>query len=523
MKITKITKKVLDEPKQFYDVIEASPYNNFLIKTNGGNIVSHNCNFSDEVNWGITNDTEKLKKKYKQLVSQIDARMKSRFMRQRGDVTYLPTLNIIASSKNSEQSFLEDYIQTKKKTESKNTLIVDEPQWVVDSRKDSETKFYVAIGNRFLANELLSLNTTKEELQLYRSKGYSILAVPIGYLENFRENIDGALMDIAGIATSSTLKFISGARWDEIKTDKYQNAFLKEIIECGTNDDVQYNDYFDITRIPPELKSKPLFLHFDLSKSGDKTGIAGIFIVGKRPKVDGEASSKELYFKVGFTVSVKAPQGFEISYDKHKQFVRWLKRQGFRIKGISSDSFNAVQIHQDLKADKFDVCTVSVDIVDSKSHQCLPYAYFKSTLYDKRLEVYKDCDFLTEEVLGLERESNGKIEHPEGGKYGSKDTIDAVTGALYNASQHADEFAYEFGEDYHKETLEVNMATQDMREQLTVNFEEELKKTLMGNYLKNEDDKQKPQSNGLLKYGNPYEAQEVQTNLNNIKNGILVW
>ena len=137
--------------------------------------------------------------------------------------------------------------------------------------------------------------------------------------------------------------------------------------------------------------------------------------------------------------------------------------------------------------------------------------------------VYKDCDFLTEEVLGLERESSGKIEHPENGKYGSKDTIDAVTGALYNASQHADEFAYEFGEDYHKETLEVNMTEDDMRKQLTVNFEEELKKTLMGNYLKREDDKQTPQSNGLLKYGNPYEAQEVQTNLNNIKNGILVW
>ena len=49
--------------------------------------------------------------------------------------TYLPTLNIIASSKNSEQSFLEDYIKAKKDNESKTTLIVDEPQWVVDSRK----------------------------------------------------------------------------------------------------------------------------------------------------------------------------------------------------------------------------------------------------------------------------------------------------------------------------------------------------------------------------------------------------
>ena len=65
MKIKSIKRVILDEPKQFYDVVEASPYNNFLIKTNDSYVVSHNCNFSDEVNWGITNDTEKLKKKYK--------------------------------------------------------------------------------------------------------------------------------------------------------------------------------------------------------------------------------------------------------------------------------------------------------------------------------------------------------------------------------------------------------------------------------------------------------------------------
>lgn len=61
---------------------------------------------------------------------------------------------------------------------------------------------------------------------------------------------------------------------------------------------------------------------------------------------------------------------------------------------------------------------------------CLPYAYFKSTLTDKRIAVYDKCDFLTEEVLGLEREGNGKIEHPEQGTQGSKDSIDAVVGAL---------------------------------------------------------------------------------------------
>ena len=48
MKIANIKKVILDSPKQYYDVIEANPYNNFLIKTNDSYIVSHNCNFTDK-------------------------------------------------------------------------------------------------------------------------------------------------------------------------------------------------------------------------------------------------------------------------------------------------------------------------------------------------------------------------------------------------------------------------------------------------------------------------------------------
>ncbi len=278
------------------------------------------ANFSDEVNWGLTNDVEKLKKKYKQLVSQIDARMKSRFLRG----TYLPTLNIIASSKNSDQSFLEDYIDNKRKHESKTTLIVDEPQWVVDSRKDTPEHFFVAIGNKFLANELIPLGSTKEEINDYRARGYSILEVPMGYYESFLDNIDGALTDIAGIATASSLKYISGVRWNEIKTDTYQNPFRMEVIEVGNGPDdfVQYSDFFDLTRITPQLRSRPLFIHLDMSMSGDKTGIAGVYIAGKRPKVEGQDSSKEMFYRVAFNVSIKAPKGYEISFDKNRAFIR---------------------------------------------------------------------------------------------------------------------------------------------------------------------------------------------------------
>ena len=162
----------------------------------------------------MTSNIEAMKKKQLTLITQIDARMRSRFMRG----TYLPTLNILCSSKQSEQSFLDVYINNKKKNESKTTMIVDEPQWVVDSRKDSPEHFFVAIGNKFLANELLPLDASEDLVDEYRAKGYSIIEVPMGYLEVFQDNLDGALTDIAGIATASSLKYMSGIRWNEIKT-----------------------------------------------------------------------------------------------------------------------------------------------------------------------------------------------------------------------------------------------------------------------------------------------------------------
>lgn len=477
MRIKSIKHVKLDGTKQFYDVINANPYNNFLIKTENSCIVSHNCNFTDEVNFGLTSNVEKLKKKQKRIISQVDARMKSRYMREKNGETYLPTLNIIASSKNSEQAFLEDYIETKRKNESKTTLIVDEPQWIVDSRKDSPEKFYVAIGNKFLANELLPRTATEETLSQYRAKGYSILAVPKGYWEDFNDNIDNALMDIAGIASASSLKYISGVRWNEIKNKDIENPFTKEIISVGNgkDDNTQYFDYFDLNKVDTKLKSKPLFIHLDMSVSGDKTGLAGVWITGKKPKVEGESNSRELYFRVAFSVSIEAPKGYQISFDKHIRFIKWLKEHGFSVKGISSDSYSAVPVHQALKSEGFDVTTISVDRLDPNSKQCLPYVYFKSTLYERRLEIYDKCDFLTEEVLGLERESDGHINHPENGTQGSKDQVDAVCGALYNASQHAEEFAYDYGEDL-QATINVSSqpSAQSQREQIKVDFEKEL-------------------------------------------------
>ena len=456
-------------PQKHIELITASSNNQVIGRALFGN-------FTDEVNFGLTSDVEKLKKKQKTLISQVDARMKSRFLRG----TYLPTMNIIASSKNSDQSFLEDFIQSKVQNESKNTLIVDEPQLVVDSRKDTPEKFYVAVGNKFLANEVLPMNAPESLVEEYRAKGYSMLQVPIGYRENFVENIDGALTDIAGIATASSLKYISGMKWHECINENIKNPFTKEVLEVGDakEDTTQYYDYFDLTQVPLELKARPLYIHLDMSVSGDKTGIGGVWIKDKYAVADDVAQSKSLFYRVAFSCAIKAPKGAQVSFEKNKQFIYWLRDQGFKIKKITSDTFQSAPVLQDLRAHGFDCDIQSVDRLtgEGKNKICEPYHYFRSTIYDKRIEVYK-TQLLTEEVIGLEKLSDGHVDHTTSG-INSKDISDAVCGAIFEASKHAEEFAYDYGESL-EETINFNKdANTTTAEQIALDFEAEMQRLL---------------------------------------------
>lgn len=405
MKISKIEYVILEEPKQYYDVVNVSDTHNFLIQTSSGYIVSHNC---DEVSFQPNQDIEKQKSKAKQLISTADARMQSRFMK--GEK--LPTLHILASSKRTEQSFLESYIDMKKKNESKTTLIIDEPQWVIRTDKDSPQKFNVAVGNKFLNSELLPLNITNEELQIYRNRGFNILKVPMGYYESFKDDLDIALTDIAGVSTSNSSRYISGERWSKCINKKAYNPFTKDIIEVGNSaeDIAQYYDFFDLTKIDSELKSRPLYVHLDMSVSGDKTGIAGVWIIGKKDKVEeGRPASKDLRYRLAFNTSIKAPKGHQISFEKNRQFIFWLREQGFNIKGVSTDTFQSYDTGQTLKVKGFNYDIISVDRVD-KDRICKPYQYFRTTIYDERIEIYETA-LLTEEIIGLKRDSNGKIDH----------------------------------------------------------------------------------------------------------------
>ena len=251
------------------------------------------------------------------------------------------------------------------------------------------------------------------------------------------------------------------------------------------DDHAQYSDFFDMTRVPKDMMSRPLYIHLDMSISGDKTGIAGTWIRSKTASKEGENSSKSLFYQLAFAVSIKAPKGYQISFEKNRNFIYWLREQGFNIKGISTDTFQSYDTGQQLKAKGFNTDVISVDRVGS-DRICQPYLVYKNAIYEKRYKTFKQ-DVLTEEIVNLERNGNGKIDHPLGGTVGSKDCADACCGSLFNASQHADEFAYDFGEDL-STTFDVNDTSKGV--QLEVDFEKALNEIHdpLKNYKKHNDD-----------------------------------
>lgn len=471
MKIKSIKKVCLNSPKQYYDVINADPFNNFLIRTKTKYIVSHNC-FMDEVSFQPNSDVEKQKERAKELVNSASTRMQSRFMK--GDVN--PTILVVASSKRTEQSYMETFIQSRKDLDSKTTYVVDEPQWVIRTDKDSSVHFKVAIGNKFLASEVVPLTATEQDLKIYRDRGFTLLDVPIGYYEQFMEDIDKSLQDIAGISTTSSSRYISGVRLKETKDSTLQNPFVHDVIEVGNgvDDTSQYYDYFDLTRIPDGMKEKPLYIHLDMSISGDKTGIGGVWIKGTKPHKEGEPDSRDGIFQTAFSVSIKAPKGTQVAFEKNRQFIYWLKEQGFNIKSVSADNFQSYDLLQALQARHYDTETISVD--RTTDNVCLPYQFFKNVIYEKRIIMY-DSQLLTEEIIGLERNNNnGKVDHSPNG-INSKDQCDGVCGALWNASKHIEEFNFEFGETLDT-IVEVSAqgTSEDYKQQMIVDFEDELRR-----------------------------------------------
>ena len=93
---------------------------------------------------------------------------------------------------------------------------------------------------------------------------------------------------------------------------------------------------------------------------------------------------------------------------------------------------------------------------------------------NSKISIVFTADLGAEEIVSLERLSDGHIDHPQNF---SKDQADAVCGSLFLASEFAEEYSYDYGENL-ETSLDVNVADSDdyKKHQMIASFEEELTK-----------------------------------------------
>ena len=350
----------------------------------------------------------------------ITRRMKSRFMLKNGS---LPCRRWLVSSRNGDSSFLESHIEAVK--DNPDVLVLAPAMWDVQAEKGiySGKTFPVFIGTN---TEQPMICATEKEVDDHA--GY-IIDVPVEYQSDFEENLPGALMDIAGVASRSSMSLVYNVeKW--IKCQSLDNAVTKDEITLSIDGDDDLMDY-----VKKDLPPLNYYVHLDGALKGDRFGFA-MSAVDKQMAVTGNdflTGAKTVRLMPSLITpicfGIKARPGSEVPLWKVRKFLLDLRNKGVHIMQVSTDGFQSADMRQMLAKMGFEVKYVSVDTTKE------PYLQFASGINHGTIKVPKS-DILDFEVRNLQNQEK-KIDHPAkvmvNGKYvkGSKDIADAVS-----ASQH---------------------------------------------------------------------------------------
>lgn len=446
MKIKSI-KKVTVADTPMYDVINVPKNHNFIIGDNKHNInfISHNCAI-DEMSFGDSDNTEYMQTGMMAIYNQLYLRLSSRFSRG----GRIQGRMYLVSSAKSTNAVLESFIRDNE--DQPGMHVSRYKQWeVLPASKFSGKWFKIAVGNELLTSYIMGTNVTEEQVKEAEEKGYQVIDIPLEMLHRFEMDFNRTLIDSCGISVQSAYKYIPYKIVEPCVGDG-TNPFKSEIIKTGLGDKLAISDFFIPELVPEVLYSKKIYIHCDLSKNEDMTGISAVAVLGYKNQeryddTGGQNLLKEIVFRHIFSVGIQCPANDEISMIKIKDFIHYLKYElGWNIAGVSCDGYQSLMLIQSLKIDGFNAKEVSMDI--TKNKEDIGYTVFRNVLVEQRIKLIK-LHTLFKEITNLEKnEITGKVDHPkqttrileDGTKVKSvgKDISDSLGGAVYNATLSVD-------------------------------------------------------------------------------------
>ena len=422
LKVIKTNKLHLNYLEPMYDIVDAYPYNNFLIDTDDNYIVSHNCMMMDEVDFKDTKEVELTKMKSYEAWTAMFRRMESRFM----DMGQIPGMAFLVSSAKTEDAFLSQMKEIERgKT---GVYILEKPQWeMLPKERFCGKTFHFAISNKAEEASII----TDEELESISKEDFDVLEVPIEYYDTFMKDPFGAMRDIIGKASKLSGKFLIKTKVDDAIDTTFKNCFSSNMISLGElQDGKSLVDYIELKNINTKLIHYPLFIHQDLSLgSADCTGF---YITAVANNIENDVLDEDnntqyntwKFIPVGWCRIRAEKKGAQIPLYKIREGVRELRdKYGFNILAVSADGYQSADMLQQYQLMGFTTFLISMDRAPSDG-----YMFFRSSLYSNKIILPQD-DFLYSELTHLlENRTQGKIDHPVDG---SKDLADACAGSIY--------------------------------------------------------------------------------------------
>lgn len=376
------------------------------------------------------------------IYNAIKRRMKSRFEK----FGRLPGMLFIVSSKSTQDDFTARRVRESK--DDPTIFVRDYALW--DVKPDeyySVKKFQVLGGNEQTPSRIL-MEGEAEQIRPSLGEGCVIVDVPEDWRADFERDLEGALRDIAGVATVAISPFIQRReKIIEAIDHERKHPFTAIVYDASRGGMFQWDQMVQMTKtrqygqrvermLPILNPNAPRHVHVDPALRNDALGFCMAHIHGwknvERRNPEGQRFLERApIYIIDFVLRVVPPTGDEIILGDIRRMVYDLSAHGYMVTMTSMDSFQSADSLQQLAAKGYTAELVSVDVTPE------PYDNLKTALYENRVFFY-NYPPLIEELRTLEQRYDArkkrKIDHPPRGR---KDVADAVAGCLWTLAQKA--------------------------------------------------------------------------------------
>lgn len=429
-------------PEQTYSI--CTEYNTFI----ADGLVVHNTNFPPKRKGQqiATAFGQKVKVANFDIVEKIYRglvrRIKSRFQKAGGGFSGMV---ILASSAATVESFIERKLR--ESVDDPMVFVRDHTQWSAKPAEEFCGEFFYVLCSTSATKSRILREDEYDAIsdEYLEANDAFIMDIPVEFKEDFESNMEDALRDIAGFSTEAISQFVQRPKMITVCTNTdIQHPFDREEWVAGGPGAINWDalvvevertlpgGFKEKAFIPRRNPSAMRWCHVDTSISGDSSGLAighvdrWVEVVRRDLEMNAHVD-QEPYYIIDFMLRINPPPAEQIYMPDIRVMIYDFMKHGFKFIGFSSDSYQYVEMHQQISRKGIKPHIISMDTSTE------PYDELKSAFYEKRIEIYYYKPFI-EEFKKLEYDRiNGKIDHPLAG---SKDCLSGDTKiSLLNGSE----------------------------------------------------------------------------------------